>query len=152
MRPDAERIDGGGRTLIPGLSDAHRHLMLNLPPAEFLNAPWAYPAARAVRAAEDTLLMGFTTVRDMGGPVMGLKRAIDEGIVPGPRIYPSRAMISQTSGHGDLRPRSELDHHLTGRQRRYFPIDGLVLYRERGAPKCCARCAKTCARAWPRSK
>ena len=121
---DAERIDGGAPTLIPGLSDAHRHLMLNLPPAEFLNAPWAYPTARAVRAAEDTLLMGFTTVRDMGGPVMGLKRAIDEGIVPGPRIYPSGAMISQTSGHGDLRPRSELDHHLTGGSADIFQLTG----------------------------
>ena len=81
-------------------------------------------SARAVRAAEDTLLMGFTTVRDMGGPVMGLKRAIDEGIVPGPRIYPSGAMISQTSGHGDLRPRSELDHHLTGGSADIFQLTG----------------------------
>ena len=48
-------------------------------------------------------MRGFTTVRDMGGPVFGLKRAIDEGAIIGPRIYPSGAMISQTSGHGDFR-------------------------------------------------
>lgn len=124
LEDGAVLIDGGGRTLIPGLSDAHRHLMLNLPPADLLNASRAYPAARAVRAAQDILLMGFTTVRDMGGPVMGIKQAIDEGIVPGPRIYASGAMLSQTSGHGDLRPRSELDHHLTGGSADIFQLTG----------------------------
>ena len=49
------------------------------------------------------LMRGFTTVRDLGGPVFGLKRAIDEGFIAGPRIYPSGAVISQTSGHGDFR-------------------------------------------------
>jgi imidazolonepropionase-like amidohydrolase len=53
--------------------------------------------------AEATLMRGFTTVRDLGGPVFGLKRAIDEGVTIGPRIYPSGAFISQTSGHGDFR-------------------------------------------------
>ena len=57
----------------------------------------------AARQAEATLLRGFTTVRDLGGPVFGLKRAIDEGVMVGPRIYPSGAFISQTSGHGDFR-------------------------------------------------
>jgi imidazolonepropionase-like amidohydrolase len=57
----------------------------------------------AVRQAEATLMRGFTTIRDLGGPVFGLERAIDEGVVIGPRICPSGAMISQTSGHGDLR-------------------------------------------------
>ena len=52
-------------------------------------------------------MLGFTTVRDLGGPVFGLKRAIDEGLIPGPRIYPSGAFISQTSGHGDLRNAKE---------------------------------------------
>ena len=55
--------------------------------------------------ATDTLMRGFTTVRDMGGPAFGLKRAIDEGVVAGPRIYPSGAMITVTSGHGDFRQR-----------------------------------------------
>jgi len=50
-----------------------------------------------------TLMRGFTTVRDVGGPAFGLKRAIDEDVLPGPRIYPSGAMITVTSGHGDFR-------------------------------------------------
>jgi imidazolonepropionase-like amidohydrolase len=57
----------------------------------------------AAREAQATLMRGFTTVRDLGGPVFGIKRAIDEGVTPGPRIYPSGAFISQTSGHGDFR-------------------------------------------------
>jgi imidazolonepropionase-like amidohydrolase len=55
----------------------------------------------AARQVEATLMRGFTTIRDLGGPVFGLKRAIDEGVTIGPRIYPSGAFISQTSGHGD---------------------------------------------------
>ena len=53
--------------------------------------------------ATATLMRGFTTVRDLGGPAFGLKRAIDEGLLPGPRIYPSGAVITVTSGHGDFR-------------------------------------------------
>lgn len=53
--------------------------------------------------AERTLMRGFTSVRDLAGNTFGLKRAIDEGVVNGPRIWPSGAMISQTSGHGDYR-------------------------------------------------
>ena len=65
-------------------------------------------------------MQGFTTARDMGGPTCGLKRAIDEGVIPGPRIYPSGAMISQTSGHGDFRrvtdlPRTDGDLDLSER-------------------------------------
>ena len=59
-------------------------------------------------------MSGFTTVRDLGGPVFGLKRAIDEGVMVGPRIYPSGAMISQTSGHGDFRFLFELPRKLGG--------------------------------------
>src|SRR5262249_34763967 len=62
----------------------------------------------AARQAEATLMRGFTTVRDLGGPAFGLKRAIDEGAMIGPRIYPSGAFISQTSGHGDFRFSFEL--------------------------------------------
>ena len=58
--------------------------------------------------ATATLLRGFTTIRDMGGPVFGLKRAIDEGLLPGPRIYPSGAVITITGGHGDFRALSDL--------------------------------------------
>ena len=60
------------------------------------------------------MMQGFTTVRDLGGPVFGLKRAIDEGVMVGPRIYPSGAMISQTSGHGDFRFDFEVPRTLGG--------------------------------------
>ena len=101
-------IDGGGKTLIPGLSDAHLHLAMTMGIRELRNdANWMYTSIKASKAAENFLMLGFTTVRDLGGPVFGLKRAIDEGIVPGPRIYPCGAFISQTSGHGDLRNPNE---------------------------------------------
>lgn len=102
--PNVKRIDGQGKTLIPGLSDAHLHLAFTMGLMDTRNkADWMYTAIRAAKAAENFLHLGFTTVRDLGGPVFGLKQAIDEGLIPGPRIFPSGAFISQTSGHGDLR-------------------------------------------------
>jgi imidazolonepropionase-like amidohydrolase len=102
-------IDGGGRTLMPGLIDAHWHAMLVRPtPAEALTWDVGYANLVAGAEATDTLLRGFTTVRDVGGPSFGLKRAIDEGVVAGPRIYPSGAVITVTSGHGDFRESFEL--------------------------------------------
>jgi imidazolonepropionase-like amidohydrolase len=99
----AEVIDGGGRTLMPGLTDAHVHLMLNDAPAKSIyEETWVYVGAQSVAAAKAMLLRGFTTVRDVGGPVGGLKQAIDEGLVEGPRILPSGPYITQTSGHADL--------------------------------------------------
>jgi imidazolonepropionase-like amidohydrolase len=97
-------IDGGGRTLMPGLIDAHWHAMLAAVPLAVLRvADLGYLNLVAGKVATETLLRGFTTVRDVGGPVFGLKRAIDEGVLAGPRIYPSGAMLSQTSGHADFR-------------------------------------------------
>jgi imidazolonepropionase-like amidohydrolase len=97
-------IDGGGRVLMPGLIDAHWHsAFTSLPAMVALTADPGYLHLVAGRNAEATLLRGFTTVRDVGGPTFGLKRAIDEGLIHGPRIYPSGAMISQTGGHGDFR-------------------------------------------------
>jgi imidazolonepropionase-like amidohydrolase len=68
--------------------------------------------------ATGTLMRGFTTVRDMGGPAFGLKRAIDEGTLPGPRIYPSGAIITVTSGHGDFRQPFEVPRVLGAPQSR----------------------------------
>ena len=97
-------INGGGRILMPGLIDAHWHaFMASAPQMLLMTADPAYLNLLAARQAEATLMRGFTTVRDLGGPVFGLKRAIDEGVMIGPRIYPSGAFISQTSGHGDFR-------------------------------------------------
>jgi imidazolonepropionase-like amidohydrolase len=98
------RIDGGGRTLMPGLIDAHSHIsVMGVSMTEALNADIGYVQIAAGKAAEATLLRGFTTVRDMGGPSFGLKRAIDNGLIPGPRIFPSGTLVSQTGGHGDFR-------------------------------------------------
>ncbi|HEY6508235.1 MAG TPA: amidohydrolase family protein [Vicinamibacterales bacterium] len=108
-------IDGGGRTLMPGLIDAHWHVMLVRPtPAELLTADLGYLTLDAGAEATDTLMRGFTTVRDMGGPAFSLKRAIDEGLVAGPRIYPSGAIISITGGHGDFRQMLELPRRPSG--------------------------------------
>jgi imidazolonepropionase-like amidohydrolase len=97
-------IPGGGRVLMPGLIDAHWHTMLLALPADVaIFADIGFLNLVAGVNAEATLLRGFTSVRDMGGPAFGLKRAIDAGIVVGPRIYPSGAMITQTGGHGDFR-------------------------------------------------
>ncbi|HLM12714.1 MAG TPA: amidohydrolase family protein, partial [Reyranella sp.] len=83
-------IAGGGRTLMPGLIDMHWHAMLVRPTlAALLTADMGYLNLVAGAEAADTLMRGFTTVRDLGGPAFGLKRAIDEGVIAGPRIYPS---------------------------------------------------------------
>jgi imidazolonepropionase-like amidohydrolase len=106
---DAEVIDGGGRTLMPGLIDAHWHATLVRPsPPAALSDDFGYTMLVAGDEAKDTLMRGFTTVRDLGGPTFGLKRAIDEGIIAGPRIYPSGAMITITGGHGDFRQTFEV--------------------------------------------
>lgn len=100
----AEVIDGQGKFLMPGLIDAHWHAFLAPNTMmDLMTADESYTQLKAGREAERTLLRGFTTIRDAGGPVFGLKRAIDEGIVAGPRIFPSGSMISQTGGHGDFR-------------------------------------------------
>ncbi len=112
-------IDGGRRTLMPGLIDMHWHTMLVRPtPATLLTADVGYLNLLAGAEATDTLMRGFTTIRDMGGPAFGLKRAIDEGIVVGPRIFPSGAIITITSGHGDFRQPFELPRTLGDPQTR----------------------------------
>jgi imidazolonepropionase-like amidohydrolase len=102
-------IDGGGRTLMPGLIDAHTHLLYTtVPQSAILTSDLGYLNVAATKASHDMLMRGFTSVRDVGGPVFGLKRAIDNGLVPGPRIWPSGLSISQTGGHGDFRLPNEL--------------------------------------------
>ena len=102
-------IDCGRRVVMPGLIDAHWHSTLaGITQLDAMSADPGYIHLKAAHEAERTLMRGFTTVRDPGGPSFALKRAIDEGLIAGPRIYPSGAMISQTSGHGDFRVRSEI--------------------------------------------
>jgi imidazolonepropionase-like amidohydrolase len=113
------RIQGGGRTLMPGLIDAHWHTMLVRPtPAALLTGDIGHLNLVAGAEATATLMRGFTTVRDMGGPAFGLKRAIDEGTVAGPRILPSGAIITVTSGHGDFRQPFEVPRILGAPQSR----------------------------------
>jgi imidazolonepropionase-like amidohydrolase len=108
--PEGSRtIDCGGRIVMPGLIDAHWHsIFAALPISTLLSAEIGYIFLAASAEAERTLMRGFTTVRDLGGPSFALKQAIDEGLAPGPRIYPSGAMITTTGGHGDMRPLSDL--------------------------------------------
>ncbi len=109
-------IDGAGRTLMPGLIDNHVHITMSSWSQEEALADGMTPAKLEVRAAEEAeamLLRGFTAARDLGGPIFGLKAGIDKGKYIGPRIWPSGAMISQTSGHGDGRLPNE-------RSRRFF--------------------------------
>lgn len=106
---DAQRIDCGGRAVIPGLIDAHWHsTLVAVSQLAALTQDVGFIHLMAGREAGATLMRGFTTVRDVGGPAFGLKLAIDKGAVTGPRIFPSGAMLSQTAGHGDFRMLSEL--------------------------------------------
>jgi imidazolonepropionase-like amidohydrolase len=109
-------VDGGGRTLMPGLMDAHVHLALVRRPDEILNDyDWMYVGALANEQAKEMLLRGFTTVRDIGGPTVGLHRAIEEGQIIGPRLFSSGPYITQTSGHGDFRNYNQLHPGIYGR-------------------------------------
>ena len=118
-RADTQVIDGGGRTLMPGLIDMHWHAMLVRPtPAAAMTDDVGFSNLVAGAEARDTLMRGFTTVRDLGGPVFGLKRAIDEGVAVGPRIYPSGAIITVTSGHGDFRQPFDLPRKIGSAQTR----------------------------------
>ncbi|HET6349264.1 MAG TPA: amidohydrolase family protein [Candidatus Krumholzibacteria bacterium] len=97
-------IDAKGKVLMPGLIDAHWHTMFNFSPvSNTLGSNFGYLNIAAAKHSGETLMRGFTTVRDVGGNCFGVKRAIEEGLVHGPRIYPSGAYISQTAGHGDFR-------------------------------------------------
>jgi imidazolonepropionase-like amidohydrolase len=110
------RFNGGGRTLMPGLIDNHVHITMSAWSQHDALQPDMTPDKLEVRAAQEAekmLMRGFTAVRELGGPVFSLKAGIDGGKYKGPRIWPSGAMVSQTSGHGDSRLPEE-------RSRRFF--------------------------------
>jgi imidazolonepropionase-like amidohydrolase len=114
-RADTVLIDGAGRTLMPGLIDNHWHTMLVRPtPLMLMTSDLGYLTLLAGAEATTTLMRGFTTVRDVGGPSFALKRAIDEGVIAGPRIFPSGAILTVTSGHGDFREPIELPRVIGG--------------------------------------
>ena len=97
-------IDGGGRTLMPGLIDSHLHLSIYTPFSESRQKydPFQAAVVAGVRC-EKLLMRGYTTVRDLGGYSKYLTNAIEKGLIPGPRVYGAGRMISQTGGHGDMR-------------------------------------------------
>lgn len=102
-------VDGGGRTLIPGLIDCHVHCSLYRPILDLRTnmTGWEVAALSAARM-ENWLMTGFTTLRDIGGASAYLQRNIDiHKSLIGPRIFSSEALISQTTGHGDMRGRAE---------------------------------------------
>ena len=126
-------IDGGGKFLMPGIIEGHGHIGLPHVPLTDIpaNVDWQYIGVAAAANAKFFLESGWTTVRDAGGPTFGIKKAIDEGVVPGPRIYPAGRLISQTSGHADVRPGYASPHpndstELPWANREFFAIaDGM---------------------------
>src|SRR3984957_19493625 len=133
--PGVTVIAGNGRTLMPGLIDAHWHAMLIRPdPVQAITGDAGYNNIAAGVEATDTLTRGFTTARDVGGPVFGLKSAIDSGVIAGPRIYPSGALITVTSGHGDFRQLSELSRTIGGTLSRWLSLQPLPEELREGFP------------------
>lgn len=105
---DARILDVAGATVMPGLVDAHVHLLLTT--FDLVDADsWTpgYATVRALAEAGRMLRRGFTTVRDVGGADWGMARALDEGLAVGPRLVFGGKALSQTGGHGDLRSRGD---------------------------------------------
>jgi imidazolonepropionase-like amidohydrolase len=127
---DATVIDAPGMILMPGLIDSHVHLTHTFAQGGvkgFEAMTWEEIGAAATASATEHLMNGFTTVRDMGGMADGIKRMIDRGLIDGPRIYPAGAYIAQTSGHADLRLRSQPNFQVTGIQ--YSNLERLNIIR-----------------------
>jgi imidazolonepropionase-like amidohydrolase len=104
----AETIELGGRTLMPGLIDAHVHVLaVDAALARLSDRPVTLLTLQAAKVLEGMLQRGFTTIRDAAGADGGLAEAVEEGLVRGPRIFPSGMALSQTGGHGDTRPRTQ---------------------------------------------
>lgn len=97
-----ERVDATGKTLLPGLFDCHMHpLMSHLDLMRNIQTPFSYKYFACARNLETTLRLGITTIRDAGGSDLGIKQAVAEGLINGPRMHISIVMLSQTGGHGD---------------------------------------------------
>lgn len=103
----AEIIDADGRVLLPGLIDCHVHVMSQgFDIMRELSTPPSLVLLHCIPHLQATLNAGFTTVRDAGGAPLGVKLAVEQGIVPGPRMQISITVLSQTGGHGDPFTRS----------------------------------------------
>jgi imidazolonepropionase-like amidohydrolase len=97
-----ESVDVAGRTILPGLFDCHTHVVVSsIDTMRLLQTPFSYRFFQAAKNLEATLRIGITTIRDAGGADLGVKQAVVDGLVPGPRMHISLSMLSQTGGHGD---------------------------------------------------
>jgi imidazolonepropionase-like amidohydrolase len=97
-----EAVDVGGKTLLPGLFDCHTHVCTSyIDPLRRMLQPFSYQFFEAVANLEATLRIGITTIREAGGADLGIKQAVADGLIPGPRMQISIIMLSQTGGHGD---------------------------------------------------
>jgi imidazolonepropionase-like amidohydrolase len=95
-------VDCTGKTILPGLFDTHVHVMVtSLGLRNRLQTPFSYQFYEAAANLKKTLALGITTVRDAGGADLGVRQAVDNGLIPGPRMRISVSIISQTGGHGD---------------------------------------------------
>ncbi|MCH9728956.1 MAG: amidohydrolase family protein [Actinomycetia bacterium] len=108
---DVEVIDGGGRTMLPGLIDAHVHpIVTSMDVTAMINRSQTRIGIEAKTVLERMLRRGFTTVRDAGGLDRGLAEALELGFINGPRTFRSGRVISQTGGHGDLTTSTDTPH------------------------------------------
>jgi imidazolonepropionase-like amidohydrolase len=97
-----EQVDVSGQTLLPGFFDCHVHVMVSgIDLLRRLQRPFSYPFFQAARNLEATLDCGITTVRDAGGADLGVQRAVEDGLIDGPRMQIAISALSQTGGHGD---------------------------------------------------
>jgi imidazolonepropionase-like amidohydrolase len=111
----AQVFDGKGKTLMPGLIEAHAHLSLHGDLFQIRNEyNWMYVGAKSGAEATRMLYRGFTTARDAAGPTNGLRKVIDAGHVDGPRIYSAGPGLTQTGGHFDIRGLNEPNYYFLG--------------------------------------
>jgi len=109
----ATRIDVGGRTLLPGLIDAHVHVFaVQLAMSRNEDMPLTLMTARAVPRIRNMLDRGFTTIRDVAGGDVGIRDAVEQGFIAGPRLFVGGPGLSQTGGHGDHRRRTNSCYHI----------------------------------------
>ncbi|MGX1701197.1 amidohydrolase family protein [Microbacterium sp. NPDC055357] len=109
----AEIVDLAGRTVLPGLIDCHVHSLFDgMDETARLNEPYSLPYVRAARVLHDTLSRGITTVRDAGGADLGIKRAVQSGLIDGPDMQIAVTILGETGGHSDGTTPAGLCNHL----------------------------------------
>ena len=137
-----ERVDGAGTTVLPGLFDCHVHVMItSIDIWRLAQMSLSYRYFEAARNLADTLAGGITTIRDGGGADLGLKQAVDDGLIVGPRMHIAVGMISQTGGHSDYQMPSGLRFGLLPEGPGYRRRSSTALRR------CDASCASCCGAA-----